>query len=72
MDPFVCLSNAIIEQAAKDYRAAARKLKKNPNNPKVQTDIRLISRFFRSRWFSVLSECNGSMILERLQKEVGL
>lgn len=70
MEPFSCLSNAIIEQAAKDYRTAARKLKKDPENITAQTTIREVERFFRSSWFSVLSDADGTMILRLLRKEV--
>ena len=42
------LANAIVLQAAKDYRAARRKLKKKPGNTLAQAEIDSIERFFRS------------------------
>ena len=32
LDPYEELANAIVEQAAKDYREMRRKLRKNPND----------------------------------------
>ena len=61
------LANAIIEQAAKDYRAAQTKLKKNPYNVTTQRTGREVQLFFRSDWFSVLTTVHGPMILKMLK-----
>lgn len=57
------LANGIIEQAAKDYVEA------------LQLDdertIRECERFFMSTWFEVLTEMDGEVIMEKLQKIAG-
>lgn len=58
MNPYQELANAIIIMAVKDYRRT-----KNPVERKE------LERFFRSEWFSFLSNLNGEVLLEQLQKE---
>lgn len=70
MDPYESLANAIILQAVKDYRAAARKLKRNPRNHLAQDEIESIERFFRSDWYASLTEVGGGMLIEKLKEEV--
>lgn len=64
------LANAIILQAVKDYRMALKSLKANSRNRTVQTDKAEIERFFRSQWYSTLTDVNGEMLILSLQKEV--
>lgn len=54
------LADAIIIQAVRDYRVA------RSNGAKSH-----IIRFFRSKWFSVLTDIDGEMIVERLKNEGG-
>lgn len=58
MNPYENLANAIILQAAKDYR---------------QTDdeqqLKEIERFFRSAWFGVLSKVDPEILMKELRKE---
>ena len=63
------LANAIILQAVKDYRMALKSLKANSRNRTVQTDKAEIERFFRSQWYSTLTDVNGEMLILSLQKE---
>lgn len=70
MDPYEKLANAIILQAVKDYRAAKRKLKRNPRNHLAQSEVDSIERFFRSDWYSCLTEVDGEMLIKKLQEEV--
>ena len=69
MDGVERLANAIILQAAKDYRAARRKIRKKPDNREAQAEIASIRRFFLSQWFSALSDADGSYILRKLDGE---
>ena len=48
MTPYQELANAIIEQAAKDYRTALAYHLKHPGNPKYQQNVCEIERFFRA------------------------
>lgn len=64
------LANAIILQAAKDYRMALKGLNANPRNRSALAEKDEIERFFRSGWFSVLTSVDGEMLIRSLQKEV--
>ena len=64
------LANAIILQAVKDYRMALKGLKANPRNWTAKADKDEIERFFRSQWYSALTDVNGEMLIRSLQKEV--
>lgn len=63
------LANAIILQAAKDYRAARRKIRTRMDNQDAQSEIDSIRGFFLSQWFMALSEADGSYILRILDGE---
>ena len=69
-DPYENLANAIILQAVMDYRHALRKLRKSSEDYQAKDRIAEVERFFRSRWYSLLTDVDGEMILERLRKEV--
>lgn len=58
MNPYQELANAIIILAVKDYRRT-----------KNLAERKELERFFRSEWFSFLSNLNGEVLLEQLQKE---
>lgn len=62
MDGYKELANAIILQAAKDYRKA---LKYDERGHK-----REIEKFFRSGWFSILTNVSGEMLIQKLRAEV--
>lgn len=64
------LANAIILQAAKDYRMALKSLKANPRNRTAMAEKDEIERFIRSGWFSVLTSVDGEMLIRSLQMEV--
>lgn len=66
------LCNAIILQAVKDYRAAARHLKKHPDSFSTRRELNELEQFFLSDWFTVLSDADGEQILIRLRREAGL
>lgn len=63
------LANDIILQAVKDYRAAKKKLKKQPTNKDAEIMIKDTERFFRSDWVTALTDVDGSVILRKLQEE---
>lgn len=64
------LANAVIIQAAKDYRIIARRLERFPASEKSRKELRELEDFFRSDWFKLLSSVNGPAILEQLRKEI--
>ena len=64
------LANAIIEQAANDFRAAQRKLRKDPYNINARRTAQETEEFFCSDWFKVLTAVNGPEILKHLKEEL--
>lgn len=62
MDGYKELANAIILQAVKDYRKA---LKHDERGRK-----REIERFFRSDYFTVLTNISSEMMIQKLRAEV--
>lgn len=68
-DPWENLANAIILQAAKDYREARKKLRKRPKNEDAKLMISDCEAVFRSEWFKALTNIDGEMLLEKLREE---
>lgn len=58
MDPYENLAQAIILQAAKDYRLTD-----------DEQELAEIERFFRSGWFGVLSKVDPEYLIKKLRKE---
>ena len=69
LDPYEELANAIVEQAAKDYREMRRKLRKSPNDMTARGQMGEVVKFFHSRWFGILTDANPDYILEQLKEE---
>ena len=63
------LTNAIVEQAAKDYRWARTVLRKAAENVEAITMRSDTERFFRSAWFGQLTSINGEWLLQQLEGE---
>jgi hypothetical protein len=69
IDELQKLANAIIIQAAKDYRTALRKLRRNPRNHLAQAEAESIEQFFRSDWYKCLTDVDGEMVIRKLREE---
>ena len=63
------LANAIILQAVKDFRAAYRRLKRFPNDRAAQSQVRDITKFFCSQYFSALTTLDGPSLLQKIIDE---
>ena len=63
------LANAIVEQAAKDYRWARTVLRKAAENVEAMAMRSDTERFFRSAWFGQLTSLDGEWLLQRLEGE---
>ena len=63
------LANAIVEQAAKDYRWARAALAKDPENVAAAAMRSDTERFFHSAWFGQLTSINGEWLLQQLEGE---
>lgn len=70
MNGYQVLANAIILQAAKDYRDALERLRYSPDDKSAKHDKLSIEKFFRSDWFCILSNLNGELLLKKLKEEV--
>ena len=69
-DKYENLANAIILQAAKDYRKVLRTLSLYPHNRSAQYECRSIEQFFRSGWFRVLTRLDPELLISKLRAEV--
>ena len=70
MTPYQELANAIIEQAAKDYRIALRYHFKHPGNTRYQQNVCEIERFFRSDWYTALTDVEGEYLIREIRRRV--
>lgn len=73
-EPFLELAISIIRQAADDYRRLGERVQQNGSSIEkkhMEEEMKEISRFFLSGWYSTLSGCdNGADMLELLDQEV--
>lgn len=69
-DSYENLANAIIAQAAEDYRAALKKIKAHPKNKDAIDEALRIEHFFRSGWYQTLTSVDGECLIRRLQAEI--
>ena len=69
-DPYERLANAIVIQAADDYRIALKKIKAHPKNKEAISVALELERFFRSGWYSQLTSVDGEYLIRRLQEEI--
>ena len=70
LEPHQALANAIIQTAAIDWRHAAKKLLKEPENKKAMELLQDCESFFCSDWFMVLTNLNGPQLLRDLKKDL--
>ena len=65
------LADAIILQAADDYRRLTRRLITHPDELAKASEKRRIERFLCSTWFGVLSDLDGRRLLLDLKADLG-
>ena len=61
------LANAIVAQAAQDYRNALNGQGYNYKSPEYV--IKEIEKFFHTEYFEILKKVNGDYLIERLKRE---
>lgn len=72
MNPYEALANAIIVQAARDFREADRLMNASgsPEGRRAEAKKKdRIASFFASEWFRTLTDADGMRILGMLRKE---
>lgn len=69
-DPYERLATAIVLQAVSDYRVALKKIKAHPKNREAISEALEIEKFFRSGWYSILTDVDGEYLIRRLQDEI--
>lgn len=70
MNPYENLANAVVLQAVKDYRDAARKLSRGKKNIMAEQRKTECETFFKSQYFNVFTDLDGNALLSQLEKEV--
>lgn len=69
-NPYERLANAIILSAVSDYRAALKKVKRNPKCKAAIDESLQIEKFFRSPWHQQLTSVDGEFLIRKLQDEI--
>lgn len=70
IDGIQMLANAIVLQAAKDYRELYRKIEKNPNNHEARREIKMIEDFFLNGGVDIFTTADGATILKKLKEQL--
>jgi hypothetical protein len=64
------LANAIVLQAAKDYRELCRNLEENPDSYEIRLEIKMIEDFFLHGGVDIFTTADGVMILKKLKEQL--
>ena len=70
LNAYLNLANGIVLQAVKDYRAANKKLLHGRTNENALRMKKECSLFFRSKWFSLLTDLDCEFLIRKLDEEV--
>lgn len=68
--PYERLAGAIVSKAVDDYRYTLRKLKKYPRNYNLNGQKEELLRFFRSDWFTQLTDIDSEMLIHKINEEI--
>ncbi len=69
MTGYQALANAIVEQAAKDYLAALKVLRRHPDSKTAMEEALELEQFFHSGWYSILTNVDPDYLISKLRKE---
>lgn len=70
MDFYTELANAIVIQAAKDYRKALKTLKRYPRYEPAKAVVAEVEKFFRSDWYRMLTSVDAEMLMRKIRREI--
>ena len=68
--PYENLANAIVIQAANDYRDILQRLKKYPEDRMAVSVLMETENFFRSAWYRVLTDVDCEYLIRMLREEM--
>ena len=68
--PYERLANAIILNAVADYRAALKKIKRNPKSKAAIDEALQLEKFFGSSWYQQLTSVDEKFLIRKLQEEI--
>ncbi len=69
LDGYQALANAIVEQAAMDYRFLLDEIRRHPFRKIIREEILEVESFFRSRWFALLTDADGEKLIRMMREE---
>ena len=64
------MANAVVTQAAKDYKYYHNRIEKNPEDDYAKHEVRELEAFFSSKWMKRLISIDGAEILARIKGEL--
>ena len=68
LDGYQLLANAIVTDAARDYKRTLRAAKRGDDY--FPSHLRSLKRFFRSSWYRMLTKVDAEYIMSRIEQEV--
>ena len=71
MERYENLANAIVYQAVKDYRKILKLCMEHPNSAECQSEKENLEQFFKSKWYSILTELDGEWLIEKIREDLG-
>ena len=70
MDFYTELANAIVIQAAKDYRKALKTLKRYPRYEPAKAVVAEVEEFFHSAWYRTLTSVDADLLITKIRREI--
>ena len=64
------MANAVVTQAAKDYKYYHNRIEKNPADDYAKHEVRELEAFFSSKWMKRRRNVDGAEILARIKGEL--
>ena len=64
------IANAIVSKAVDDYRLLLKHQYYRPNSKSIAFELNEIEKFFRSKWFSVLTSLDPDWLIAKLKEDV--
>ena len=71
MERYENLANAIVCQAVKDYRQILKVCIQYPDDAEWQREKEELERFFKSKWYSILTELDGEWLMRKIKEDIG-